>query len=214
MIRIVIIDDQRLVREGLAELLSAHVDVAGLAANGVEGIEVCRAQRPDVALVDVVMPEMDGPSCARRILAEGLSTRVLALTTYDTDENALAMLTAGASGYVLKDIEPLDLVAAIRFVHEGETTIAPSALRRLVDRLGHVGSMLPSGPRALTERELQVLRLVARGQSNSELAKELHLSESTVKTYVGRLLDKLECRDRSQLVVVAYETGIIRPGDG
>lgn len=214
MIRIVIIDDQRLVREGLAELLSAHVDVTGLAANGVEGIEVCRAQRPDVALVDVVMPEMDGPSCARRILAEGLSTRVLALTTYDTDENALAMLTAGASGYVLKDIEPLDLVAAIRFVHEGETTLAPSALRRLVDRLGHVGSMLPSGPRALTERELQVLRLVARGRSNTELAKELHLSESTVKTYVGRLLDKLDCRDRSQLVMVAYETGIIRPGDG
>lgn len=213
MIRVVIVDDQRLVREGLAELLGDDLDVVGTAGDGREGIELCRRTRPDVALVDVVMPVADGPACTRVIIDEGLAGHVLALTTYDSDEHLYAMLAAGAAGYILKDVAPADLVAAVEAVHAGDPTLGPKALRRLIDRVGRVRRSLPTGPDELTGRELDVLRHVAAGRSNTEIAAVLYVSESTVKTHIGRLLDKLQCRDRSQLVVAAYETGLVRPGD-
>jgi DNA-binding NarL/FixJ family response regulator len=214
MVSVVVVDDQRLVREGLAELLSSDCDVVGQAANGAEAIELCRRLRPDVALVDVVMPVMDGPSCARALLGEQLVSRVIAITTYDADEHVFAMISAGASAFVLKDIEPAALVAAIQCVHAGNSLVAPSALTRLVERYGQPQRPAPHGADELTPRELEVLVLVARGLSNAEVGAEIFLSESTVKSHVGRLLDKFACRDRTQLVVAAYETGLVRPGGG
>jgi DNA-binding NarL/FixJ family response regulator len=202
-IRVVIVDDQRLVRDGLAELIGHELEVCGLAANGREAIELCQQNRVDVALVDVVMPVLDGPGCTRALLREQLVGAVLALTTYDTDDHLVAMLAAGAAGYVLKDIDPAELIQ----------TLAPAALRRVLERFGRVPRTLPTGRDALTPRELDVLRLVARGLSNVEISERMALSESTVKSHIGRLLDKLTCRDRSQLVVLAYECGVVRPGD-
>jgi DNA-binding NarL/FixJ family response regulator len=212
MTSVIVVDDQRLVREGLAELLASDFEIVGQAANGVEALELCRHTRPDVALVDVLMPTMAGPECTRRLLTEGLVTKVIAITTYDADEHVFAMIGAGASGFVLKDIEVAELIAAIRVVAAGNTLLAPVALTRLITRFGGARRPLPEGPDALTDRELDVLVLVARGRSNSEIAAGLFLSESTVKTHIGRLFGKLHCRDRAQLVIAAYETGLITPG--
>jgi DNA-binding NarL/FixJ family response regulator len=213
MTSVVVVDDQRLVREGLAELLASDFKIVGQAANGVEALELCRRTRPDVALVDVVMPTMAGPECARRLLNEGLVAKVIAITTYDADEHVFSMIGAGASGFVLKDIEVAELVAAIRVVAAGNALLAPVALNRLIARFGGARRALPAGPDALTDRELDVLALVARGRSNSEIAAGLFLSESTVKTHIGRLFGKLQCRDRAQLVIAAYETGLTTPGN-
>jgi DNA-binding NarL/FixJ family response regulator len=210
---VVVIDDQRLVREGLAELLASDFDVVGQAANGREGIELCRRVRPDVALVDVVMPVMDGPATTRVLVGDQLVGRVVAITTYDADEHVFAMINAGASGFVLKDIEVVELVAAIRTVAAGNTLLAPSAMRRLVERFSSGRRALPTGPDEPTPRELDVLVRVARGLSNTEIAGALIVSESTIKTHIGKLFDKFQCRDRAQLVIAAYETGVVRPGE-
>lgn len=209
---LVVIDDQRLVREGLAELLAADFDVVGQAANGRDGIDLCRRVRPDIALVDVVMPVMNGPTATRILVEEELVGRVVAITTYDADEHVYEMITAGASGFVLKDIEVVELVNAIHTVAAGNTLLAPSAMRRLVERFSGARRTLPAGPNEPTTRELDVLVRVARGLSNTEIAAALIVSESTVKTHIGKLFDKFECRDRSQLVIAAYETGLVRPG--
>jgi DNA-binding NarL/FixJ family response regulator len=213
MIRVVVIDDQPLVREGLAELLSSDFDVVGTAANGAEGIALCRRVRPEIALVDVVMPVMDGPACTRVLVGEQLVGRVVAITTYDADEHVFAMIQAGASGFVLKDIELPGLVAAITTVAAGNTLLAAPAITRLIERFGRAHRALPEGAAAPTSRELDVLAKVARGLSNSEIGAAIFVSESTVKTHIGRLLHKFGCRDRAQLVIAAYETGLVRPGD-
>jgi DNA-binding NarL/FixJ family response regulator len=209
---LVVVDDQRLVREGLAELLASDFDVVGHAGNGHEGIDLCRRLRPDVALVDVVMPVMDGPATTRILVAEQLVRRVIAITTYDADEHVYAMINAGASGFVLKDIDVTQLVTAIHTVVAGHTLLAPTAIRRLVERFGAPSRPLPVGPDAPTTRELDVLVCVAKGLSNTEIASVLMVSESTVKTHIGKLFDKFRCRDRAQLVIAAYETGLVRPG--
>jgi DNA-binding NarL/FixJ family response regulator len=209
---IVVVDDQRLVREGLAELLASDFDVVGQAANGAEAIELCHRTHPEVALVDVVMPTMGGPECTRRLLDGRLVGKVIAITTYDADEHVFSMIGAGASGFVLKDIEVAELTAAIRLVAAGNTLLAPDALTRLIARFGSANRSLPTGPDAPTDRELAVLEKIARGFSNAEIATALFLGESTVKTHIGRLLSKLQCRDRAQLVIAAYETGVIRAG--
>jgi DNA-binding NarL/FixJ family response regulator len=212
--RIVIVDDQRLVREGLAELLGPSVDVVGLAGDGRTGLALCRDLRPDVALVDVVMPRLDGPGLTRALTEGGAPTRVLAITTYDADEHVFAMLAAGASGFVLKDIEPDELVRALEIVASGDALLAPSVTRRMIERFGRGRRRLPEGPDAPTPREREVLRCVARGLSNDEIARELGTGIATVKTHVHNLLGKLACRDRAQLVVFAYEAGLVRPGEG
>jgi DNA-binding NarL/FixJ family response regulator len=212
--RIVIVDDQRLVREGLAELLGSSVEVVGMAGDGRAGLGLCRALRPDVALVDVVMPRLDGPGLTRALTEEGSPTRVLAITTYDTDEHVFAMLAAGASGFVLKDTRPDELVRALQLVASGEALLAPSVTRRMIERFGRPGRRLPEGTDAPTPREREVLHRIARGLSNEEIAGELGMGVATVKTHVHNLLGKLGCRDRAQLVIAAYEAGVIRPGDG
>ena len=212
MTRIVIVDDQRLVREGLAELLSATFEIVGQAANGFEAIEICRRVRPQVALVDVVMPGMDGPTCVRQLLGENLVDKLIAITTYEADEHVFAMVDAGASGYVLKDIEVGELIATINLVVSGTTLLAPAALRSMIARFGRPSRQLPSGPDAPTPRELDVVVHVARGLSNAEIAKAMFLSESTIKTHIGRVFEKFNCRDRAQLVIAAYESGLVRPG--
>jgi DNA-binding NarL/FixJ family response regulator len=210
---LVVIDDQRLVREGLAELLTSDFDVVGQAGNGRDGVDLCRRLRPDVALVDVVMPVMDGPATTRALVTEQLVGRVVAITTYDADEHVFAMINAGASGFILKDIDLVDLVSAIHTVAAGHTLLAPTAIRRLVERFSATRSPLPGGPDAPTARELDVLVHVAKGLSNAEVAAALFVSESTVKTHIGKLFDKFRCRDRAQLVIAAYEAGLVRPGE-
>lgn len=210
--KIVIIDDEALVRVGLAELVGHEFEVVGQARNGREGLELCRRLRPEVAVIDVVMPIMDGPACTRAIVAEQLPTRVLAVTSYDTNANVFEMLAAGASGFVLKDIEPEALVRAIKVVAQGQALLAPSAVRHLIERFGRPGRGLPTGPDALSERELEVLVWVAQGLKNQEIASAARVSVSTIKTHVSRLLAKLDCRDRAQLVIAAYEMGVVRTG--
>lgn len=212
VISIVVADDQRLVREGLAELLAAHFEVLGHAADGLEAIDLCRRMPPDVALVDVVMPTMGGPECTHQLLTKGLAGKVIAITTYDADEHVVEMIGAGASGFVLKDIEVSELVAAIRAVYAGNSLLAPATLTRLIGRFAQPQRALPTGCDSLTDREHEVLRHVARGLTNAEVAAAMFLSESTVKTHIGRLFTKLRCRDRAQLVIFAYEAGLVRPG--
>jgi DNA-binding NarL/FixJ family response regulator len=216
--RVVIADDQALVRTGFRMILNARgIEVVGEAADGVEAVDVVRRQRPDVVLMDIRMPTMDGLEATRRILADpSIDCRVLILTTFDVDRYVYAALAAGASGFLLKDVTPEHLAAAVRLVTTGDALLAPSITRRLVERFAIPAAAQPAVHRdltALTPRELEVLTLLGHGLSNAEVATELTLSEATVKTHVARIFAKLTLRDRAQAVVLAYETGLVTPGD-
>jgi DNA-binding NarL/FixJ family response regulator len=216
-LRLVIADDQDLLRTGFAMILTANgIEVVGEAANGAEAIELVRCTRPDVVLMDIRMPAIDGLEATRHIMAEAADPpRILILTTFDLDRYVYAALRAGASGFLLKDVTPEQLVAAVRLVRAGDALLAPSITRRLIERFAPLdgpSTKLHRDLAALTPRELDVLRLLAKGLSNTELAARLHLSETTVKTHVGRILFKLNLRDRAQAIVVAYESGLITPG--
>ena len=217
-IRIVLVDDQELDRTGFRMVLDAQPDmtVVGEAGDGLAAVEFARTHSADVMVMDARMPRMDGVAATRQIRQAGDRPRVLMLTTFDLDEYAFAALKAGASGFLLKDVPPEELLFAIRAVHSGDAVVAPSTTRRLLDRFA---PMLPAGDsqaaselEELTERERQVLVLVAQGLSNAELAQRLFVSEATVKTHVGRILAKLGLRDRVQAVVYAYENGLVRAG--
>jgi DNA-binding NarL/FixJ family response regulator len=216
-LRVVIADDQALIRTGFAMILAADgIDVVGQAADGTQAIDLVRATCPDVVLMDVRMPEMDGLEATRRILsAGGRVPRVIILTTFDLDRYVYAALAAGASGFLLKDVSPEQLVAAVRLVRSGDALLAPSITRRLVQRFARRDEQAATLHRdlsSLTPRELEVLGRLARGLSNAEIAGALQLSEATVKTHVARILSKLNLRDRAQAIVLAYETGLITPG--
>ncbi|MEV8393409.1 MULTISPECIES: response regulator transcription factor [unclassified Streptomyces] len=219
-IRVMLVDDQVLLRTGFRMVLAAQPDmeVVAEAGDGAEAIENLRATAVDVVLMDVRMPRLDGVEATRRICAEPNAPKVLILTTFDLDEYAFSGLKAGASGFMLKDVPPGELLNAIRSVHSGDAVVAPSTTRRLLDRFA---PMLPSQDKPrhkeldrLTDREREVMLLVAQGLSNGEIAGRLVLSEATVKTHVGRILTKLGLRDRVQVVVLAYETGLVRAGGG
>jgi DNA-binding NarL/FixJ family response regulator len=216
--RVVIADDQALVRGGFSMILgAAGIPVVAEAANGAEAVAEVLKHRPDVALLDIRMPEMDGLEATRRILAAPPTRdcRVIILTTFDLDQYVYAALSAGASGFLLKDVSPEQLVAAVRLVRAGDALLAPSITRRLIARFAPPAAdreVVHGDLSELTPRELEVLRLLARGLSNAELAEELTLSEATVKTHVARILAKLQLRDRVQAVVLAYETGLAGPG--
>jgi DNA-binding NarL/FixJ family response regulator len=219
--RVVIADDQALVRAGFRMILNeAGIPVVAEAADGTEAVTAVLRHRPDVVLMDIRMPEMDGLEATRRILATqpagpGGPCRIIILTTFDLDQYVYAALTAGASGFLLKHVTPEYLVTAVRLVRSGDALLAPSITRRLVERFApeaSCGPPLHADLSSLTPRELEVLRLLARGLSNAELARHLTLSEATVKTHVGRILGKLQLRDRVQAVVLAYQTGLVGPG--
>ena len=217
-VRVLIADDQALVRSGFRKLLEAEagIEVIAEAADGLEAIEKARLHRPHVILMDIRMPRLDGLQAAARIVAAtSPSPRILMLTTYDLDEYIFEALKAGASGFLLKDSPAEELVAAIQVVAAGEALLAPSVTRRLIEAFVSVPRVSPEAKRqldGLTARETEVLHLVARGLSNAEIAAELHLGEATVKSHVGNLLMKLELRDRVQAVVLAYESGLVKPG--
>ena len=218
-VRVLLADDEALVRAGLRMILEAEkgVEVVGEAGDGAQAVALCRELRPDVALVDLRMPRMDGVEAARRITAEpGLPTAVVMLTTFDADEHVVEALRAGATGFLLKSMPREQLVSAVRTATTGDSLLAPVLLRRLLDdfvgRAGHRAVRLP-GIEQLTPREEEVLRLLARGLSNAEIAGTLFLGEGTVKTHVARVLAPLGVRDRVQAVVAAYESGRVRPGD-
>jgi DNA-binding NarL/FixJ family response regulator len=219
-IRVLIADDQPLLRTGFRMILEAEPDleVVGEAADGVEAVERARFLRPDVVLMDIRMPNLDGVEATRRLTSGQLprAPRVLILTTFNLDEYVFEALRAGASGFLLKDVPPDELVAGIRVVAAGDALLAPAVTRRLLDR---IATRLPTTEPAttaalqsLTEREREVLKLLARGLSNAEIAKEFVVSETTVKTHVAHVLQKLGVRDRVQAVVLAYETGVVQPG--
>ncbi|MEY9840792.1 response regulator [Streptacidiphilus sp. EB103A] len=221
-IRVMLVDDQELLRTGFRMVLQSQqdIEIVAEAGDGVQALEVLATTEVDVILMDVRMPRMDGVEATRRICAQQDATadtgpRVLILTTFDLDEYAFAALKAGASGFLLKDVPPTELVAAIRAVHGGDAVVAPTTTRRMIDRFATVlPSSLPPAETPelarLTEREREVLLLIAQGLSNGEIAARLSLSEATVKTHVGRILTKLQLRDRVQAVVLAYETGLVR----
>ncbi|MEU5293422.1 response regulator transcription factor [Streptomyces umbrinus] len=217
-LRVLVADDQTLVRTGFRLILRADgIDVVAEATNGTEAVDAVRRTRPDVVLMDVRMPEMDGLEATRRILTGAPDTpRVIILTTFDLDRYVYAALSAGASGFLLKDVTPEQLTAAVRTVRTGDALLAPAITRRLVQRFAQHGSDTAALHRdlaSLTPRELEVLGLLARGLSNAELAGRLHLAEATVKTHVARILAKLGLRDRVQAVIVAYETGLVSAGE-
>ncbi|MEO6822240.1 MAG: response regulator transcription factor [Candidatus Nanopelagicales bacterium] len=211
-IRVLVADDQRLVRAGFRVLLEREPDleVVGEADNGVDAVTSCVALRPDVVLMDIRMPRLDGLRATRQVLSS-TATRVLILTTFDLDDYVYEALRAGASGFLLKDAPADQLVAAVRIVAAGDALIAPSITRRLITRFVRAAPLAgtPARVAALTSRELEVLRLIARGLSNTEIAATLVIEENTVKTHVRRVLAKLELRDRVQAVVLAYETGLV-----
>ncbi|MER5928834.1 response regulator transcription factor [Streptomyces sp. NPDC002054] len=219
-IRVLLADDQALVRAAFALLLDSApgMEVVGQAGTGAEAVELARSARADVVVMDIRMPEMDGIEATRRIAADEdlAGVRVLVLTTYDTDEHVLEALRAGASGFLVKDTEPADLLAAIRTVAAGDALLSPGPTARLIARvLRTPGPPEPPAGHAvggLSDRERQVLALVARGQNNTEIAETLGLSPLTAKTHVSRMMGKLDVRDRAQLVIVAYESGIVVPG--
>jgi DNA-binding NarL/FixJ family response regulator len=221
-IRLMVVDDQPLLRTGFRMILAAERDmtVVGEAGDGVEAVREVARLRPDVVLMDIRMPNMDGVEATRRITAGATpdGPRVLILTTFDLDEFVLAAIRAGASGFLLKDVPPEELAAAIRVVAAGDALLAPSVTRRLLDRFAEIPSAArasasrPPGFGDLTEREVEVFTLIGRGLSNQEIADKLVLGETTVKTHVSRVFAKLDLRDRVQAVVLAYETGIVRSG--
>jgi DNA-binding NarL/FixJ family response regulator len=214
MIGVLLADDQALVRGGFRLILESEPDlrVLGEAADGQEAVSLTKSMQPDVVLMDLRMPRLDGIEATARIVSSGSSARVVVLTTFDAEADVYAALKAGASGFLLKDIDPPDLVAAVRAAVRGDTLLAPSLTRRLIDHYVETGRR-PTDPRVelLAEREREVLLLIASGRSNAEIARHLHLSETTVKTHVTRMLTKLAVRDRVQAVIVAYQTGLVRP---
>ncbi|MGV3758915.1 MAG: response regulator [Actinomycetota bacterium] len=221
MIRVALADDSALVRAGFSTLLDAEAGVAvvGVATDGREAVELARAQRPDVLLMDIRMPELDGIEATRAIAEDPdlAAVRVLILTTFESDEYIVEALRAGASGFLLKDIEPTDLVRAVKVVAAGDSLLSPSVTRRLigefVNRSASPTGMTPSPALdVLTGREKEVLALVAAGMSNDEIGRELYISVATARTHVSRAMTKLHARDRAQLVVIAYESGLVIPG--
>ena len=221
MIRTLIVDDQSMIRVGIRAILESHDDitVVGEAENGQLGVQRCRSLRPDVVLMDVRMPVLDGLAATRQLLApnrtEEHTPRVLMLTTFDLDDYIYAALQAGASGFILKDNEPEDLVRAVRVVAGGEALLAPTITRRLIENFVEARPRRLAGATALnglTDREREVLHLMALGRSNAEIAATLFISEQTTKTHVSRILQKLNLRDRVQAVVFGYETGLVTPG--
>jgi DNA-binding NarL/FixJ family response regulator len=218
-IRVAIVDDQALMRDGFTMILDAQpdIEVVGDAENGRVGLELCRRTRPDVVLMDIRMPVLDGIEATRLIVSdEDHETKVLVLTTFDLDEYVYAALRAGASGYLLKDTPAKELVAAVRVIAQGDSLLSPSVTRRLIEEFAHRPE--PAAPTTvlpddLTDREREALELLARGLSNREIAATMYIGEATAKTHVSRLLTKLGVRDRVQAVVLAYETGLVRPGD-
>jgi DNA-binding NarL/FixJ family response regulator len=215
--RVLICDDQALVRAGFRAILEAQpdIEVVGEAENGAEAVALAERRRPDVILMDIRMPVLDGVEATRRLAADGAAARILVLTTFDLDEYVHAAIRAGASGFLLKDVTPAKLLEAIRIVAAGDALLAPSVTRRLLERFA---STLPQRDvssealAGLTARETEVLRLLAGGLSNAEIATELVVSEATVKTHISSLLRKLGLRDRVQAVILAYETGLVRLG--
>jgi DNA-binding NarL/FixJ family response regulator len=213
---VLIADDQALVRGGFRMILEAKedIEVVGEAGDGAEAVALVERLQPDVVLMDVRMPDVDGIEATRRIAASGSSARIVILTTYDVDEYVFAALRAGASGFLLKDVRPPELTEAIRVVARGDALLAPGVTRRLLDRFAGVlpdDSARPADLEELTERELEVLRFVALALSNAEIAARLVLTEATVKTHVSSVLRKLGLRDRVQAVVLAYDVGLVRP---
>jgi DNA-binding NarL/FixJ family response regulator len=216
-IRVAIVDDQHLVRVGFRMILDAEsdIEVVGDAADGLAGVGLVERERPDVVLMDIRMPHRDGIDATRDIVELGIDTRVIILTTFDLDEHVFGALRAGASGFLLKDTPPERLAAAVRTVAAGDALLDPAITDRVVRAMvdgGGVPAAVPDEVAQLTDREREVLLLVARGRSNAEIAAELVVSETTVKTHVGRILAKLGLRDRVQAVVYAYEHGIVRAG--
>ena len=217
MIRVLIADDQELVRAGFRMILDVEedIEVVGEAGDGAEAVEAVGQLGPDVVLMDVRMPGTDGIEATRRLTAAGSHARVLMLTTFDADEYVYDAMKAGASGFLLKNAPPAQLVAAVRATAAGEVQVAPAIVRRMVDefvRRPPPGTARPSALDELTPRELDVLKLIARGLSNANIATSLFLSEATVRTHVSRVLAKLQVRDRTQAVVIAYESGLVQPG--
>jgi DNA-binding NarL/FixJ family response regulator len=216
-IRVLLVDDQALVRGGFKALLGSdpEIEIVGEAANGAEAVRLARTEKPDVVLMDVRMPEMDGLEATRQILAgpPAVETKVLVLTTFDLDEYVYEGLRAGASGFVLKDIEPSELIQAVHVIARGEALLAPSITRRLIAEFASKRRPQAAAGKGrlseLTEREREVLVLIARGMNNDEIAEELVISPATSKTHVSRIMSKLEARDRAQLVVIAYESGLV-----
>jgi DNA-binding NarL/FixJ family response regulator len=219
MIRVLIADDQALVRGGFRMILEAQkdIEVVGEAGDGREALERARELEPDVVLMDIRMPELDGLEATRRLLSEDGQARVLILTTFDADEYVYEAMKAGASGFLLKDVRPEQLTEAVRVVAAGEALLAPAITRRLIEdfvRRPAPGSGPPAELAELTERELEVVKLVARGLSNADIAAALSVGEATVKTHMTHILGKLRLHDRVQAVVLAYECGLVQPGVG
>lgn len=217
MIRIVVADDQHLVRTGFTLILDGEADlqVVGGAADGDEAVALCRDLQPDVVLMDVRMPGKDGIAATREILALPVPPRVLMLTTFDLDEYVFAALDAGASGFLLKDVKAAALADAVRTIHAGDSLLAPSVTRRLITSFVDRVTTAPGTPRnlsGLTDREREVLTMIAHGLSNREIATRLVVAETTIKTHVGRIFTKLNARDRVQAVIAAYDSGLITPG--
>ncbi|MDA0637801.1 response regulator transcription factor [Nonomuraea sp. MCN248] len=214
-IKIVIVDDQAMVRAGLRMVVESDpgMEVVGEAADGRDAIAVARRVRPDIVLMDISMPRLDGLSATRELLGAPSPPKVITLTTFDTDENLWAALRAGTSGFLLKVSPPEQLIEAIRIVHAGDALLDPAVTSRVIASFAGRSEPTPSPRlRDLTPRELEVLRLLARGLTNAEIADELYVGEATVKTHVARVLMKLGLRDRAQAVVFAYESGVVRPG--
>ena len=217
MIRVVVVDDQEMVREGFSALLNAQddIEVVGAAGDGVEGVALAREVKPDVVLMDVRMPEMDGLTATRLLLNGSVETKVLVLTTFDLDDYVYEALVAGASGFLLKHAPARELLNAVRVVAAGEALLAPSITKRLIEdfvRSRRTERVRPARLEVLTERETEILVLIAQGLSNTEIAAHLVLAEQTVKTHVSRVLTKLGLRDRAQAVIAAYESGLVVPG--
>ncbi|GJM37995.1 MAG: DNA-binding response regulator [Acidimicrobiales bacterium] len=217
-IRVAVVDDQALMRDGFTMILEAQpdIDVVGGAENGRDGVELCRRTRPDIVLMDIRMPEMDGLEATAVLIADAsLETKVLMLTTFDLDEYVYDAIRSGASGFLLKDTPAKELVDAVRIIANGEALLSPSVTKRLIEEFARQPTL--AGPDAvlpddLTERETEALQFLAQGMNNREIAAEMFIGEATAKTHVSRLLTKLGVRDRVQAVVLAYETGLVQPG--